>query len=46
MRNIIEAGYIYIAQPPLYQVKQGKRVEYAYNDQQLSEIMASLPSYT
>ncbi|MFB6466510.1 DNA topoisomerase (ATP-hydrolyzing) subunit B [Cytobacillus sp. Hz8] len=44
MRQIIEAGYIYIAQPPLYKVQQGKRVEYAYNDQQLDKIFAELPS--
>lgn len=42
MRNIIEAGYIYIAQPPLFKIQQGKRVEYAYNDKQLDEIMAQL----
>ncbi|RFU66951.1 DNA topoisomerase (ATP-hydrolyzing) subunit B [Bacillus sp. V59.32b] len=44
MRPIIDAGYIYIAQPPLYKVQQGKRIEYAYNDRQLDEIMAQLPS--
>lgn len=44
MRKIIEAGYIYIAQPPLYKVQQGKRVEYAYNEEQLEKIFAELPS--
>ncbi|AZV40762.1 DNA gyrase subunit B [Peribacillus asahii] len=44
MRKIIEYGYIYIAQPPLYKIQQGKKVEYAYNDRQLEEIMAGLPS--
>ena len=44
MRKIIEFGYIYIAQPPLYKVQQGKKIEYAYNDRQLEELMASLPS--
>lgn len=44
MRKIIEYGYIYIAQPPLYKVQQGKKIEYAYNDRQLDEIMTSLPS--
>ncbi|WP_307893039.1 DNA topoisomerase (ATP-hydrolyzing) subunit B [Bacillus swezeyi] len=43
MRQIIEKGYIYIAQPPLYKVQQGKRVEYAYNDKQLEEILKELP---
>ncbi len=32
MRPLIERGYIYIAQPPLYRVKKGKDVRYAYND--------------
>ncbi len=44
MRPIIEHGYIYIAQPPLYKVQQGKRVEYAYNDRELEKIMAELPA--
>lgn len=44
MRQIVDAGYIYIAQPPLYKVQQGKRIEYAYNDRELDEIMAQLPS--
>ncbi len=44
MRPLIEAGYIYAAQPPLYQVKQGRHVEYCYNDEQLKEIMARLSS--
>lgn len=44
LRQIIEAGYIYIAQPPLYKVQQGKKIEYAYNDRQLEEIMNRLPS--
>jgi len=43
MRQIIEAGYVYIAQPPLYKVQQGKRVEYVYNDNQLEGILKSLP---
>lgn len=44
MRQILEAGYIYIAQPPLYKIQQGKRIEYAYNDRQLEEIMSTLPN--
>ena len=43
MRPLIEAGYVYAAQPPLYQVKQGKHVEYCYNDEQLKEILDRLP---
>ncbi|MCU9613492.1 DNA topoisomerase (ATP-hydrolyzing) subunit B [Caldibacillus lycopersici] len=44
MRQIIEAGYVYIAQPPLFKIQQGKRIEYAYNDKQLEEILQSIPS--
>lgn len=42
MRQIIESGYIYIAQPPLYKIQQGKKVQYAYNDRQMEEIMSTL----
>lgn len=31
-RQIIDAGYIYIAQPPLYKIKKGKEISYAYSD--------------
>lgn len=44
MRKIIEHGFIYIAQPPLYKIQQGKRVEYAYNDRELEKYLAELPS--
>ncbi|WP_318509283.1 DNA topoisomerase (ATP-hydrolyzing) subunit B [Bacillus sp. T3] len=44
MRQILEAGYVYIAQPPLYKVQQGKRIEYAYNDKELERIFAELPN--
>lgn len=43
MRPLIEQGYIYIAQPPLYQVKQGKTVNYAYNDKELDRILNEIP---
>lgn len=43
MRPLIEAGYVYAAKPPLYQVKQGKHVEYCYSDQELEEILQRLP---
>ncbi len=35
MRPLIEVGYVYIAQPPLYKIAQGKKVEYAYSDEEL-----------
>ncbi len=34
MRDLIEEGYIYIAQPPLFKVSKGKRHEYAFSDEQ------------
>jgi len=42
MRQLIEAGYIYIAQPPLFSIKQGKQLHYAYTDKQRDEILATL----
>ncbi|WP_422723694.1 DNA topoisomerase (ATP-hydrolyzing) subunit B [Jeotgalibacillus soli] len=42
MRQIIEAGYIYIAQPPLYKITQGKTIHYAYNDREMNQIMSTL----
>ena len=36
MRQIIEKGYVYIAQPPLYKIQVGKRIEYAYSDEELN----------
>ncbi len=44
MRQIVESGYVYIAQPPLYKIQQGKRVEYAYNDRQLEQILGEMSS--
>jgi len=38
MQPLIEAGYIYIAQPPLYRVKKGKEEVYVYNDEKLRQI--------
>jgi DNA gyrase subunit B len=34
MRPLIENGYVYIATPPLYLMKKGKKEEYCWNDQQ------------
>ncbi|THE09470.1 DNA topoisomerase (ATP-hydrolyzing) subunit B [Bacillus timonensis] len=44
MRQIIEHGFVYIAQPPLYKIQQGKRVEYAYDDRELEKYLAEMPS--
>nr|WP_217649311.1 DNA topoisomerase (ATP-hydrolyzing) subunit B [Gracilibacillus orientalis] len=43
MRPLIDYGYIYIAQPPLYQIKQGKAVHYTYSDKELEQLLAELP---
>lgn len=40
MRKLIEAGYVYIAQPPLYKVERNKIVRYADSDKQKDEIIA------
>jgi len=41
-RPIIERGYLYIAQPPLYQIQQGKNVQYAFSDQERDKIISKL----
>src|SRR3989339_262846 len=38
-RQVIEAGYIYIAQPPLYKIKKGKEISYAYTDEEKLKII-------
>ncbi|MFA6257310.1 MAG: DNA topoisomerase (ATP-hydrolyzing) subunit B [Candidatus Paceibacterota bacterium] len=38
-RQIIDAGYIYIAQPPLYKIKKGKEISYAYTDNEKMKII-------
>ncbi len=40
LRPLIEHGYVYIAQPPLFKVSYGKKVLYAYSNDQLKEIMS------
>ncbi|MBI3134981.1 MAG: DNA topoisomerase (ATP-hydrolyzing) subunit B [Bacteroidetes bacterium] len=42
MRTLIEHGYVYIATPPLYQVKKGKRAEYAWNDDQRDRLIMDM----
>ena len=44
MRPLVEAGHVYIAQPPLYRVTKNKRHYYAYSDEQRDQIMAELSS--
>jgi DNA gyrase subunit B len=42
MRPLIEKGYLYIAQPPLYRVSYDKEVHYAYSDEELKHILGKL----
>ena len=39
-RQLVENGNVYIAQPPLYQIKKGKKLHYLYNDMELEEYRA------
>jgi len=43
MRPLIEHGYVYVAQPPLFQIKQGRAIYYTYSDEELEEKLAELP---
>ncbi len=42
MRPLIDNGYIYIAQPPLYQIKQGKSLQYVYSDEELQQALTNM----
>ncbi|PWZ91933.1 DNA topoisomerase IV subunit B, partial [Staphylococcus pseudintermedius] len=42
MRPLIEAGYVYIAQPPLYKLTQGKQKYYVFNDRELDKLKEKL----
>ena len=39
MRPLIEQGYVYVAQPPLYRITKGKNIYYAYDDKELNSIL-------
>ena len=41
--QLIEAGYVYIAQPPLYKLKKGSNEQYVYSDRELEEKLKDMP---
>jgi DNA gyrase subunit B len=44
MEGLIHAGYVYIAQPPLYKITKGKKMDYAYDESQLKKIKSNFGS--
>ena len=42
MRPLIEEGYVYAAQPPLFRVKRGKETWYTYSDKEQEDLLAEL----
>ncbi|OGK15416.1 DNA topoisomerase IV subunit B [Candidatus Roizmanbacteria bacterium RIFCSPHIGHO2_01_FULL_39_12b] len=40
MPSVIEKGHLYVAQPPLYKIQQGKKSEYVYSDEEKNKIIA------
>ena len=42
MRPLIEGGYVYIAQPPLFKLAKGKDVRYAYNEPEMTQMSAEM----
>jgi len=43
MRPLIKEGHVYIAQPPLYKVYKGKKLKYAYSDEELKQALEEIP---
>jgi len=43
-KQVIEKGYLYIAQPPLFRVQKGKNVQYCYTDAQLADVLKAMGS--
>ncbi len=45
LRPLIENGFVYIAQPPLYKISYGKTIDYAYSDEELAEKTKTIKNY-
>ena len=43
MRPLIDHGYVYVAQPPLFKLQKGQNVKYAYNDEEMKLLSAEMP---
>ena len=43
MRPLIDHGYVYVAQPPLFKLQKGQTVKYAYNDEEMKLLSAEMP---
>jgi DNA gyrase subunit B len=43
LKPVIESGYLYVAQPPLYKLAQGKKIEYVYSEEQKEEALKKFP---
>ena len=43
MRPLIEHGYVYVAQPPLFKLQKGQQVKYAYNEDEMKVLSAEMP---
>ena len=43
MRPLIEHGYVYVAQPPLFKLQKGNTVKYAYNEDEMKQLSAEMP---
>ena len=43
MRPLIELGYVYVEQPPLFKMQKGSTVKYAYNEDEMKQLSAEMP---
>ena len=41
MKSLVQGGYLYMAMPPLYKLKQGKKERYAYTDEERDNLLRS-----